>query len=65
MKVIIDRFEGDIAVLEMPDMQFVNAPAKLFEGAKEGDVISITIDTDETQTREKNIEKLMKQVWSD
>lgn len=42
MKVIIDRFEGDIAVLEC-NGEMLNAPAKLFENAKEGDHIEICI----------------------
>ena len=42
MKVIIDRFEGDIAVLEC-NGEMLNAPAKLFENAKEGDHIEISV----------------------
>lgn len=67
--VIIDRFEGPYAVCEkedksMMDIKRINIPI----GAKEGSVLkihhnSITIDEDETQRREKNAEKITKDLW--
>ena len=41
MKIIIDRFEGDSAVVELPGKVIINVPKILFTNAKEGDVISI------------------------
>ena len=49
LKVIIDRFEGDYAVVETEDKIMVNLPKSLIPGAKEGDVISISIDEEETK----------------
>ena len=43
MKIIIDRFEGDFAVAELPDKRMLNVPKALFEGAKEGDAAEITV----------------------
>lgn len=63
MKIILDRFEGTQAVLELPNRKMVMAPAVLFEGAKEGDVISILVDPAETQLRKEKIKELMNQVW--
>ncbi|MDD3840920.1 MAG: DUF3006 domain-containing protein [Clostridia bacterium] len=64
MKVIIDRFEGDYAVVELPDMSTVDMSKQLLpEGAKEGDVISISIDIEETKNRKEKIEKLMDELW--
>jgi hypothetical protein len=63
MKVIIDRFEGDDAILEMPDLRFVSAPRILFDQAKEGDVVSICVDLHDTEKRKKNIKKLMDQLF--
>lgn len=40
MKVIIDRFEEDIAVVEL-DGEFLSAPRALFGDAHEGDTIEI------------------------
>lgn len=59
MKVIIDRFEGSFAVVELPDKSVMNLPRKLLpQEAKEGDVISIDIDKYETERRRKEIKKL-------
>ena len=41
MKVIIDRFEGDFAVVEC-DGRMMNIPRALVGGAKEGDAVMIT-----------------------
>ena len=43
MKVVIDRFEGSYAVVEINKGKFVNLPKELVPDAKEGDVIVITI----------------------
>jgi len=41
MKVIIDRFEEDIAVVEL-DGEMLHAPRALFSGCEEGDTVAIT-----------------------
>ncbi len=53
MKVIIDRFEGDFAVLEMPDKKIISAPKALFKDFSEGDVLEITKDKDETEKKKQ------------
>lgn len=64
MKVIIDRFEGNYAIVELPDRSTANIPKQLVpEGAKEGDVLSIEIDKDETAKRKERIQKLMDELW--
>lgn len=65
MKVIIDRFEGDYAVVEIDVNNFVNIPKVLLPGAKEGDTINIEIDKTETNQREKLIKDLMNKVFED
>ena len=42
MRMIIDRFEEDCAVLEL-DGGTISAPRELFAGAREGDTVEITI----------------------
>ncbi len=65
MKVIIDRFEGDFAIVELEDKSTIGMPLKLVpEGGKEGDVLKITIDVEETKARRDRIEKLMDDLWS-
>ncbi len=65
MKVILDRFEGNSAIVELPGRLMVAAPAVLFEGAKEGDVISILVDPAETKAQKAKIEQLMKGIMVD
>ena len=57
MTVIIDRFEGDFAVVEMPDKTFLNVPKALFSGLSEGDAVKIEKDSDETEKRKRNAQK--------
>lgn len=62
---IIDRFEGNFAVIEYEDITF-NFPKELLpKEAKEGDVLKfdITIDREETEKRRKAIEDLTKDLF--
>ena len=63
MKVVIDRFEGEYAVVEMEDRTMVNLPKILVPDAKDGDVIKIEIDVEETEKRKQEIEQLMNKIW--
>ena len=65
MKVILDRFEGYSAIVELPNQKHVTVPAVLFEGAKEGDVVTILVDSSETQKRREKITELMKDMMVD
>ena len=56
MKIIIDRFEGDFAVVETPDKTFFNVPKSLLSEFCEGDVIEIKKDTCETLKIKKSAE---------
>ena len=64
MKVIIDRFEGDYAVVELPDKTLVDMPRKLLETeAKEGDIIEIKALDVAARVRKKNVNKLLNEVF--
>jgi len=65
MKVTIDRFEGEYAVLELPDKSFVNVPRKLVSGAKESDVIEIAVEEKETDQRKRRIDQLAGRLFLD
>lgn len=66
MNWIIDRFEGDFALVEIDDDSIIKLPKKaLPKGAKEGDVISIKINKEETKNRKENIGKLMDSLFVD
>ncbi|ERI91615.1 hypothetical protein HMPREF1982_03124 [Clostridiales bacterium oral taxon 876 str. F0540] len=69
MKVIIDRFEGVLAICEKDNREMIELERKNIPvEAKEGDVLIvdgniITIDADETNVRREKIEKLTKDIW--
>ena len=63
MKVIVDRFEGDYAVVEIAIGKCVNIPRVLVPDSKEGDIIKIEIEKEETEERKKYIKDLMNNVF--
>lgn len=63
MKVTIDRFEGEYAILEMEDKQICAIPKILVANAKEKDVIIIEISKEETKKRQDKIERLMNKLF--
>ncbi|MBR5137083.1 MAG: DUF3006 domain-containing protein [Clostridia bacterium] len=64
MQVIIDRFEEGFAVVEIESGKMVNMPRELLPAeAKEGDVINIFVDQEETTRRKKNINNLMNSLF--
>ncbi|MCB2300620.1 DUF3006 domain-containing protein [Clostridium tagluense] len=70
MKGIIDRFEGNYAVVELQGGKTINIDKrKLPIEAQEGTVIeiseSITINNEETLKRKKEIEKLTEGLWDE
>ncbi|MDE5604592.1 MAG: DUF3006 domain-containing protein [Eubacterium sp.] len=65
-KLIVDRIEADFAVCEIEEGNFADIPLKaLPDGVHEGDVIKISVDTEETENRKKNINKLMNSLFTD
>jgi len=65
MKVTIDRFEGDYAIVELPDKTFIDVPRILFADAKESDVVDISVDKGETEQRRRKIKGLMDELFTD
>lgn len=64
MKFIIDKIEENFTIVELEDKNMINMPIELLpSGAKEGDVLSIVIDKNETEARRRRIEKLMDDLW--
>ena len=68
-QLVIDRFEGDIAVCEQIDRTMFNIQrSKLPPAAKEGDVIliegdTIRIDPKATAERASQVGKMMQNLW--
>lgn len=64
MKYVIDRFEGEFAVVELDDKTFVNIPKVAIPlEAQEGFVIDVTVNADDTAARVKNVNKLMNDLF--
>jgi len=64
MRVVIDRFEGNFAVVELDSKETVNMPKALLpQGAKEGDIISIDINKEKTREHRQKMENKMKDLW--
>lgn len=65
MNWIIDRIEEGFAVCEAGSMH-INVPlCTLPEGVGEGDVITLTVDKAQTESRKQNISKLMNNLFKD
>lgn len=70
MTGIIDRFEGNYAVVEKEDGKMINIERnKIPEDAKEGYVLNleseITIDYDKTRINHERIIKISEKIWNE
>lgn len=66
MKVTIDRFEAEFAIVELQSGEFVNMPKILLPpNSKEGDIIFIEIDKNDTDNRRAEIEAKMDKLFVD
>ena len=66
MKFIIDRFEGEFAIVELENKEMIDVSIKLLPSeVKEGDTINITIDTIETENRRERIQNKFDSLFSD
>lgn len=60
MKVIIDRFEEDKAIVELENGDMQHLSSKLLPAmAAEGDVLTIEIDEEETERRKNRLNELL------
>lgn len=66
MKWTVDRIEEDIAVIETEGKTVFNVPIDAVpDGVREGDVISIIIDKDETVKRNDRMNSLANKLFAD
>ena len=64
LKIIIDRFEGEFAVVELEDKTFIDMPVGLVpEGAKEGDILEIQINHEESKVSKEEKDKKWLGLW--
>ncbi|TCU77300.1 DUF3006 family protein [Tissierella praeacuta] len=58
MRFTIDRFEGELAIVELENREIIEIPKVILPiDAKEGDIIIISLDEKETQDRKKRIQE--------
>ena len=70
MKGIIDRFEGEFAVIEVDGNTQDVSRSLIADGVQQGDVVELVNgiwnkNTVATEKRSKEIKKLMDSVWED
>ena len=64
MRLVLDRIEDEIAIVEKDDGSFEEISKRLIPPeAREGDVLLITVDAESTVTREEEITSLMDELW--
>lgn len=66
MKFSIDRFEGEFAVIELENQKIISIPkAILPKESKEGDILAITIQQEETIARKKELSRLASSLFEE
>ena len=66
MRVIVDRFEGNIAVVELEDGSVIDCPkAILPPNAKEDSIINITVDEEVTNDKLQKVTERMNKLFRD
>lgn len=63
MKLIIDRFEGEFAIVEADGGVTFSIPKELLKCTREGDVLNLEFDEAETKKRADNVKKLMGELF--
>lgn len=63
MRVIVDRFEGDYAKVELDEGVFYDIPKLLVPDAKEGDVIDIIVNHEETEKLKSEVNNLINDLF--
>ena len=65
MKWIIERFEGDFAVIECGKLCFNVPKTALPPDASEGDILNIKINAEETKNRENEMKSRLKKLFGE
>ena len=66
MKLIIDRFEGNFAIIELPNGQMIDCPKTMLpDNAKEGSILNITVDEKATNEKLQKVTKRMNKLFKD
>lgn len=62
--MIIDRFEGDFALVELEDKSLMEIPLIYIpKEAREGDFLRLVVDKTTSRRRRDEIDNLMDELW--
>jgi len=65
MKVVVERIENEILILDLDDGTKAEILQKLVPEAKEGDIIKFYVDKVETESRKKEMTERVNRLWKD
>ena len=66
MRIIIDRIEGDFAIVELPNGQMIDCPRVMLpDNAKEGSILNITVDEEATNDKLQKVTERMNKLFKD
>ena len=66
MRVIVDRFEGNIAVVELENGSVIDCPKALLPAnSKEGSILNITVDEVATNEKLQKITERMNKLFKE
>lgn len=65
MRIVIDRIEDGIATVELENGEMLDLSAKIFRDCKEGDIVYITPDMEDTKRAKKAIEIDVSQLFDE
>ena len=65
MQLMVDRIENEYLVVELENGNIVDIPREVVPDAKEGDIIDIFINKEETKNRKEEVRKLMDDLFVD
>ena len=65
MTYVCDRIVEGYAVLVSKEGKHYDIPAEMIPGLKEGDVVNVTVDKEQTAERKERIKKLSDSLFED
>lgn len=63
MRVVIDRIEDGIATVELENGKMINVPCELFANCREGDIVYISPNKEETEAKKKEMQSKLKSLF--
>lgn len=65
MQLVVDRIEDEYLVVELEDGTIIDIPKEIVPNAKEGDIIDIYVNEEQTKKRKEEVKKIMDDLFID